>query len=162
IDRMISAIIVAAGSGTRMGDKVDKLFLEVANRPIIAHTWDRYDRHELVTEIVLVVREGQQTAFGQLASRCNFRKPHRIVVGGAERQDSVWNGLQALSSEADVVAIQDGARPCTSARVITATLEAARQNGAAVTAQRMSDTVKQSDDGLFISRHLDRSKFWAV
>src|SRR6185436_18205090 len=93
IDRMISAIIVAAGSGTRMGDKVDKLFLEVANRPIIAHTWDRYDRHELVTEIVLVVREGQQTAFGQLASRCNFRKPHRIVVGGAERQDSVWNGL---------------------------------------------------------------------
>jgi 2-C-methyl-D-erythritol 4-phosphate cytidylyltransferase len=115
-----------------------------------------------VNEVVLVVREGQQATFEELAARYNFRKPHKTVVGGAERQDSVWNGLQALSSEVDTVAIHDGARPCTSARVITATLEAARQNGAAVTAQRMGDTVKQSDDGLFISRHLERSKLWAV
>jgi 2-C-methyl-D-erythritol 4-phosphate cytidylyltransferase len=84
------------------------------------------------------------------------------VIGGKERQDSVWNGLQALSLETELVAIHDGARPCASPQLIEATLQAARDSGAAVAAQRVTDTIKHSDDGLLISQHLERSKLWAV
>jgi 2-C-methyl-D-erythritol 4-phosphate cytidylyltransferase len=159
---MTSAIIVAAGSGTRMGPNADKLFLVVAGQPIVAHTWRRFDASHLIDEVIVVIREGQTALFTALAEQHKFRKPHKIVVGGKERQDSVWNGLQAISPSTELVAIHDGARPCTSPALIEATIEAARRNGAAVAAQRMTDTVKQSDDGLFISQHLDRSRLWAV
>src|SRR3954469_21609805 len=111
---MVSAIIVAAGKGTRMGPNVDKLFLEVAGRPVIAHTWERFAAAGCVDEIVVVVRDGMQAAFEELAVQYELVKPCRLVAGGAERQDSVWNGLQALSPASEIVAIQDGARPCTS------------------------------------------------
>jgi len=110
----------------------------------------------------LVVREGRQGAFAELAATSGFQKPFRLVAGGAERQDSVWNGLENLSPETDVVAIQDAARPCTSEALIEATIEAARQEGAAVAAKAVSETIKYSDDGRVIARHLDRSRLWAV
>src|SRR5439155_226902 len=115
-----------------------------------------------IEEIVLVIREGLHRAFEELAARLELQKPFRFATGGRERQDSVWNGLQALSPAAAVVAIQDGARPCTPAGLIEATIEAARRTGAAVAAQRVRDTIKQSDDGRIIARHLDRSRLWAV
>jgi 2-C-methyl-D-erythritol 4-phosphate cytidylyltransferase len=91
-----------------------------------------------------------------------FSKPFRLVAGGAERQDSVWNGLLHLAAGTEIVAIQDAARPCTSEALIEATIAAAREVGAAVAAQAVSDTIKQSEDGRFIARHLDRSRLWAV
>ena len=159
---MISAIIVAAGSGIRMGASIDKLFLTVAGQPLMAHTWRRFEEAPLVHEIVIVAREEQRETFVELARRYQFQKPHRIVPGGKERQDSVWNGLQALSTRAMIVAIHDGARPCPSAALIEATIDGAQRHGAAVAAQRMTDTVKLSEDGLFIGQHLDRSKLWSV
>src|SRR5439155_2678523 len=104
---MTSAILVAAGQGTRMGPGVDKLFLEVVGRPVVAHTWQRFNDAKCIDEIVLVVRDGMQPAFVELASKFNLRKLHCIVAGGVERQDSVWNGLAALSPNSEVVAIQD-------------------------------------------------------
>lgn len=159
---MISALLVAAGKGTRMGPNIDKLFLELNECPVIAHTWRRFEQADPVDEIVLVVREGMQSAFTELAARFKFHKPFRVVVGGKERQDSVWNGLAALSSDSEIVAIQDAARPCTSQSLITATIEAARQTGAAVAAQPVTDTIKESSDGKRIERTLDRSRLWAV
>jgi 2-C-methyl-D-erythritol 4-phosphate cytidylyltransferase len=159
---MVSAIIVAAGKGTRMGPNIDKLFLEVAGRPVVAHTWQRFVQANDVDEIVLVVRDGMQSAFQELADQYNLKKPFRLVIGGAERQDSVWNGLQALAPAAEIVAIQDAARPCTTTALITATIAAARETGAAVAAQPVTDTIKESADGKLISRHLDRSRLWAV
>ncbi len=159
---MVSAIIVAAGQGTRMGPNIDKLFLEVVGRPVVAHTWGRFDAARAVDEIVIVVREGMQGAFGELALQYGWRKPFRLVAGGRERQDSVWNGLAALSPGTEIVAIQDGARPCTSEALITATIAAARETGAAVAGQPVTDTIKESADGKVISRTLERSRLWAV
>jgi 2-C-methyl-D-erythritol 4-phosphate cytidylyltransferase len=159
---MTSAIIVAAGKSTRMGAQTDKLFLPVAGRPLVAHAWQRFDAAACIAEIVLVVRRGREEEFARLAASCGFRKPFRLVPGGEERQDSVWNGLEHLPPGTEIVAIQDAARPCTSEALIEATIAAARQHGAAVAAQPVSDTIKQSDDGRFISRHLDRSRLWAV
>jgi 2-C-methyl-D-erythritol 4-phosphate cytidylyltransferase len=159
---MVSAIIVAAGKGVRMGPGVDKLFLEVSGRPVIAHTWARFASAECVDEIVLVVRDGMQGSFEELAWKHQLRKPFRLVAGGAERQDSVWNGLQAVSPACEVVAIQDGARPCTSEALIAATIAAARVMGAAVAAQPVTDTIKESADGKLVGRTLDRARLWAV
>ena len=159
---MNSAIIVAAGKGTRMGPNVDKLFLEVADRPVVAHTWARFNHAACIDEIVLVVRDTMQPVFAELAERFHFKKPYRLVVGGKERQDSVWNGLQALDAGAEVVAIQDGARPCTTEKLIADTIQAARETGAAVASQRVTDTIKESDGGALIARTVDRSRLWAV
>ena len=159
---MNSAVIVAAGKGTRMGPGVDKLFLEVAGRPVVAHTWQRFNDATCIDEIILVVREGMQSAFAELAQQFQLTKPYRFVVGGAERQDSVWNGLESLSPSTRIVAIQDGARPCTSGELITATIKAAQETGAAVAAQPVTDTIKETADGQTIARNVDRSKLWAV
>jgi 2-C-methyl-D-erythritol 4-phosphate cytidylyltransferase len=159
---MVSALIVAAGKSTRMGGEIDKLFIPVAGRPLVAQTWARFDAAPFIDEIVLVVRDGRQDEFYALAKKYNFAKPLRLAAGGKERQDSVWNGLQCLSPQTEIVAIQDAARPCTSLAVIQATIEAARQDGAAVAAQPVTDTIKLSEDGKFIARHLDRSVLWAV
>jgi 2-C-methyl-D-erythritol 4-phosphate cytidylyltransferase len=145
-----------------MGGQIDKLFIPIAGRPVVAHTWRRFDAAPSIDEIVLVVREGRQEEFARLAAKYHFRKPYRLVAGGQERQDSVWNGLEKLSPETEIVAIQDAARPCTSEALIEATILAARETGAAVAAQAVSDTIKASDDGKFIARHLDRSRLWAV
>lgn len=159
---MISAIIVAAGKGTRMGPNVDKVFLEVAGCPVVAHTWRRYEQTACIKEICLVVRDGMQGAFEELAARHGFRKKFRLTTGGVHRQDSVWNGLEALSAGAEIVAIQDAARPCTGEALITATVQAARETGAAVAAQPVTDTIKESHDGKLIERTLDRERLWAV
>jgi 2-C-methyl-D-erythritol 4-phosphate cytidylyltransferase len=157
-----AAIIVAAGKGVRMGPQTDKIFLSLAGRPVVAHTWQRFNDAPFIDEIILVTRDGMQDAFNELAAKFGFAKPFRLVAGGIERQDSVWNGLQALSSGAEIVAIQDAARPCASLALIEATISAAREHGAAVAAQPVSDTIKTSEDGGFVARHLDRSRLWSV
>jgi 2-C-methyl-D-erythritol 4-phosphate cytidylyltransferase len=85
-----------------------------------------------------------------------------LVVGGPERQDSVWNGLEALRPETEIVAIQDAARPCTSEALIETTIQVARETGAAVAAQPVTDTIKETADGKTIARTLDRAKLWSV
>jgi 2-C-methyl-D-erythritol 4-phosphate cytidylyltransferase len=159
---MTSAIIVAAGKGTRMGANVDKLWLEVAGRPVVAHTWKQFNDAACIDEIILVVRDGMQEHFAKLAAKFNFQKPFRLVGGGVERQDSVWNGLEAVSAKTRIVAIQDAARPCTSAELVAATIEAALETGAAVAAQPVADTIKETADGKVISRTVDRTKLWSV
>lgn len=159
---MNTAIIVAAGKGTRMGAGVDKLFLTVAGRPVVAHTWQRFEDAACIDEIILVARRERRQEFEALAAQFKFRKPFRIVMGGKERQDSVWNGLEALSPATQVVAIQDAARPCTSLELIEATVKGAEETGAAVAAQPVTDTIKESSDGRWIERTLDRSKLWSV
>ena len=158
---MTTAIIVAAGRGTRMGPNVDKIFLEVGGAPVVAHTWHQFDGAGF-DEILLVIRTGLEAAFGSIAASLPLKTPWRTVEGGRERQDSVWNGLCAAHPATEWVAIHDGARPCTSIDLIHQCLAAARRTGASVAGQPAVDTMKESADGHLISRHLDRSKLWAV
>lgn len=145
-----------------MGPNVDKLFLEIAGQAVVVHTWQKFDAAKCVDEIILVVRDGMQSSFEELAKQFQFQKKFRLVAGGKERQDSVWNGLEAVSSGTEIVAIQDAARPCTTESLIAATIAAARETGAAVAAQPVTDTIKESADGKIVDRTPDRSKLWAV
>ena len=159
---MICAVIVAAGKGTRMGPNIDKIFLPVAGRPVIAHTWQRFDRFADIAQIVVVVRDGMQNAFAEIAAQIQTTKPYLFAIGGKERQNSVWNGLEALPKNASIVAIQDGARPCTSDEIIRDTLAAAAETGAAVAAQKVTDTIKESAANNTIARNIDRTYLWSV
>jgi 2-C-methyl-D-erythritol 4-phosphate cytidylyltransferase len=159
---MVTAVIVAAGRGTRMGPGVDKLFLEGAGRPVVAHTWARFDAAPAVDEIVLVVRAGLEDTFAELAEELGVRRPWRLAPGGAERQDSVWNGLAAAAPGTEIVAVHDGARPCAADALIAATVAAARDLGAAVAARRVTDTLKESDGGTLVARTVDRGRLWSV
>ena len=156
------AVMVAAGRGTRMGPGIDKLFLEVAGRPVVAHSWRRLEKAPSLAGVVVVVRDGMQEAFHELAREARITKPYWLAVGGKERQDSVWNGLCALPADARIVAIHDAARPCVTTEVIERTIRAAEEFGAAVAAQRVTDTIKTSADGAAIGEHLDRSLLWSV
>jgi 2-C-methyl-D-erythritol 4-phosphate cytidylyltransferase len=145
-----------------MGPNRDKLFLEVADRPVIAHTWQRFENAARIDAIILVTREPLFEAFRELAVQLGFQKPYTLVPGGAERQDSVWNGLQAADTATRLVAIHDGARPCATTELIHATLDAAQEIGAAVAAQKITDTIKEATSGSVISRTVDRTHLWAV
>lgn len=145
-----------------MGGEVDKLLLPVAGRPVVGHVWALFEALSEVEEVVIVVRSGAEGCVAQLGHESGFAKPFRIVVGGAERQDSVWHGLEALSPRCQWVAIQDGARPCTAPATVRATLEAARRTGAAVAGQRMIDTVKEEDGHGRVLRTIDRGRLWSV
>jgi 2-C-methyl-D-erythritol 4-phosphate cytidylyltransferase len=159
---MTSAVIVAAGKGTRMGSGLDKIFLEVAGLPVVGHAWLKFDRQPEIDEIVMVIREDAREQFEQLAGQLNLAKPHTLIAGGAERQDSVMNGLAAVHAECELVAIHDGARPCTSAGTISETLAAARETGAAVAARKVTDTLKLADDQNHIASNVDRTHHWTV
>ena len=157
----VSIVIVAAGRGSRMGQG-DKLFMEVAGLPLVGHTWRRFDRFAGTAEIVIVTRGESRSLFENLAKRIAAAKPWRIVEGGAERQDSVWNGVNATDEASAVVAIQDGARPCTPLGSLGQAIDDAREMGAAVLAKRVSDTLKRGDGQAQILGTVDRDNLWAV
>jgi 2-C-methyl-D-erythritol 4-phosphate cytidylyltransferase len=140
----------------------DKLFLTVANKPVIAHTWARFEEARSIDEIIVVVRAGNEKKFTALAKKYRFRKKFRIVAGGAERQDSVWSGLSVVPPKAEIVAIHDAARPCVNKDLIAATVKYAEETGAAVAAHPVTDTIKESADGRLIQKTLDRSQLWAM
>lgn len=145
-----------------MGPNIDKLFLELDGAPVALHTWRRLEECADIDEVLIVCRAGMEEAFRELATNTGMAKPFRFAQGGPERQDSVWNGLAALYDATEIVAIQDAARPCTPPALISATIAAARETGAAVAAHPITDTVKESMDARTVNRTLDRSKLWAV
>ena len=157
----VSIVIVAAGRGSRMGQG-DKLFMEVAGLPLVGHSWRRFDRFAGTAEIVIVTRGESRSLFENLAKRIAAAKPWCIVEGGAERQDSVWNGVNATDEAPAFVAIQDGARPCTPLGSLGQAIDAAREMGAAVLAKRVSDTLKRGDVQAQILGTVDRENLWAV
>ena len=91
----------------------DKMFLDIAGLPLLGHTWRRFDLLSEADEIILVTRDDARPVLEDLAKRINAQKPWQLVAGGVERQDSVWNGVNATTAKSEIIAIQDGARPCT-------------------------------------------------
>ncbi len=157
----VSIVIVAAGLGTRMGQG-DKLFFEVAGLPLVGHTWRRFDRFVDASEVVAVARKESHSLFNQLAKNIELTKPWCLVDGGSERQDSVWNGVNKSDPSADIVAIQDGARPCSPLDVVSQAIVAADEMGAAVLAKRVTDSLKRGDEQSQILGTVIRENLWSV
>ncbi|MEQ1859157.1 MAG: 2-C-methyl-D-erythritol 4-phosphate cytidylyltransferase [Chthoniobacteraceae bacterium] len=158
---MISAIIVAAGSSRRMG--FDKMFTELAGKPVVWHSIKAFEDTSEVNEIVIVAREECVAEFQQLVKKSHFRKVKTVVPGGGERHISVWRGLQAVESAgSEYVAIHDGARPLTTPTLIRECLAAAREHGAACCASQIPDTIKRASVDQMVEESVERTGLWAM
>jgi 2-C-methyl-D-erythritol 4-phosphate cytidylyltransferase len=150
----ISAILVAAGSSSRMG--FDKLAAPLNGKPVLARTLDAFLACEAVTEILIVCPPARFA----LLDESTFTKPVRRIDGGAARHLSVANGLAAVSPDAELIAIHDAARPLVSQADILATIAAAKENGAASLARRVTETLKRSDGNDFTTSSVPRENLW--
>jgi len=157
----ISAIIPAAGQGARMGSSTPKQFLLLQGKPILHHTLQAFTASGHVDAVILVVPEKEfEAAESQWLQGHDIVK--KIVVGGKERQDSVYNGFCALDRDTDVVLVHDGVRPFVTPDMIRRSIEAADRYGAAIAAVPVNDTIKLSDAEGFVEKTVDRSGLWRV
>ncbi|MGI9055551.1 MAG: 2-C-methyl-D-erythritol 4-phosphate cytidylyltransferase [Pyrinomonadaceae bacterium] len=147
---MNSAIIVAAGSGKRFGSEKPKQFLDIAGKPLIFHTLEQFENCSDIDEIVLVLSENEIENFQHLAENRNLKKLKKIVAGGKTRAESVFNGLQSVDKNCQVVAVHDGARPLVSSEEISATIEKAKETGAACLTAKVTDTIKKIESDKII------------
>lgn len=151
------AIITAAGYGKRMGQP--KQFIEIGGRPILEWTLSVFDGTEIIDEIVLVVNQEEV----ERAKKFKFAKLKRVVAGGKERQDSVYNGLKALPEDTEIVAIHDGARPFVTEEIIGKAIAAAKEFGAVVVGVPLKDTVKLVEgQGSRVKGTMNRDELWAA
>jgi 2-C-methyl-D-erythritol 4-phosphate cytidylyltransferase len=156
----VGAIIPAAGRGKRIGASVPKQFLEIQGRPLLHHTLMVFASCKLIDYVVLVMPRADVDEMGEDWLN-KYEIVRKVVVGGEQRQDSVYNGFSSLEEGTDIVVVHDGVRPFTTPQMIIATVEAAQQHGAAITAIPVSDTVKQAVDG-FVKQTVPRDGLWRV
>jgi 2-C-methyl-D-erythritol 4-phosphate cytidylyltransferase len=156
------AIIVAGGVGKRIKGDLPKQFLKLGDRPILAHTIEKFERCELIDEIILVVPEEYLGYCSHaIVDPHSFRKIHKIVGGGKERQDSVQLGLKACPRPTSIVAIHDGVRPLILPERISESIKLCRQMKAVILAVPVKDTIKRVENGSVVTT-LDREKLWLV
>lgn len=159
---MIYGIIVAAGKSERIGPDVDKAFLTLGTKPVLAYSLLVFQECPLIDGVVLVVRKDRLEAARSLVQIYGCSKVQAIVAGGPQRQDSVLTGLEQVPDEASIVAVHDGARPCITPALIADVIKSVKDHGSGVAAVKITDTIKEVERGLKVSRTIDRAKLWAV
>lgn len=157
---MTAAIIVAAGSGTRMG--FDKLLARLRGEPVIVHTLRAYEICPDIDVVQVVSGEDRGRVICELAEAAGLTKFRGIIPGGPERHLSVWNGLQALPDGIDTVAVHDGARPLIDPLQITRCVKRAIECGAAASARRMTETLKRADADGCVTGSIERDGVWIM
>ncbi len=147
-----AVVIPAAGSATRMGASLNKQFLTVGSRPMLAHTIQVFCDTPEITDIVVVLNPDERTLFEETIQKPYGFKNLILADGGSDRQSSVYNGLKKLDPQTDYVLVQDGARPFTTREIILRCLEQVERTGAAVTAVPAKNTIKQvSKEGVVLN-----------
>ena len=155
------AVIVAAGRGRRLGQP--KQFIELAGVPMVGWSLRTFDRMAEILEIVVVTEDEWLDRMALLMRELAPRREVRVVAGGASRQASVYNGLEALSDRCDVVLVHDGARPLVQSDDVRAGMREVREGRGAVLAVPVVDTIKVVDrESKLVQRTLDRTELWAA
>jgi 2-C-methyl-D-erythritol 4-phosphate cytidylyltransferase len=162
-DLFISAVIVAAGRGTRMNMDINKQYIEVCGVPVLARTLKTFEDCDCIDEIIIVVN-AQDIVFckQEIVDDFGFTKVKSLVAGGNERQQSVYNGLKEVDPRCDVVLIHDGARPFIREESIIGSIDAALECGASGVGVPVKDTVKVGDEEGYIRETLDRKAIWTI
>lgn len=159
------AIIVAAGKGKRMKAAKNKVFLEVAGKPIIYWTILNFEKNPKIDKVVLVTAENDILKLRKIVDKYRFKKILNIIAGGAERQDSSFAGLKYLKENGaennDIILIHNGANPLIDQKTISKMILAVKNYGAAVCGFLARDTIKEISGG-FVKKTLDREKLWQI
>ncbi|MCL1888550.1 MAG: 2-C-methyl-D-erythritol 4-phosphate cytidylyltransferase [Kiritimatiellaeota bacterium] len=159
---MTTAIIVAAGKSERMGENLDKAFVALGSKPVVAWSLLAFQQCPEVNRVILVVRKEKLVAAKGIVSMFGLSKVTQIIPGGARRQDSVARGLEVVEPETTVVVTHDGARPCVTPELVAATVRSARVHGSGIPATRVVDSLKTVDRNGNFNGVVDRANLWAV
>ena len=160
--RFTSAVILAGGSSTRMGEGVSKQWLTLDGIPVIAHTLKTFEDCDLIDEMILVAKADELSRYEALREKYALSKLTAIVAGGDDRQTSAKNGFYAISDKATFVAIHDGARCLVTPEEIARVCHAAFSSDAATAATPVTDTVKLATTGGYVEQTVDRDRVWLV
>lgn len=160
---MVTAIILASGKGTRMGKGLDKCFLALGPKPVVAWSLLAFEKCSDVDRIILVVRKDQVASARGLQMMFGISKLQKIVIGGKRRQDSVAAALNEMEGE-DMrhIVVHDAARPCVTPELIKETLKYSIRYGSGIAASPVVDTIKVAGKGMMVESTPDRSTLWAV
>jgi 2-C-methyl-D-erythritol 4-phosphate cytidylyltransferase len=162
----VAAIIPAAGLGRRMQHHIPKTYLLLAGKPILAHTLEIFEAIREIGQVVVVVHpEDLEFCQEEVIAPANFKKVLRLVPGGKERQDSVYNALKVLRKEEDdldYILVHDGVRPFVAPELVRRVLSAARRCGAAILGIPCQDTLKRVNAQGEVQATLDRQDLWQV
>ena len=141
------AVILAGGTGSRMGGELPKQFLEVAGVPVIAYSIDAFEKHAGIDELAVVIHPSYMETWDNIAKKHAWKKINKVLKGGDRRSDSTLSALQAYSGldEANIL-FHDAVRPMVSKRIIDDTLRALEQHAAVTVTAPVTDTVLQTDD----------------
>lgn len=156
---MNSVIIVAGGSGSRMNMNINKQFIKINEKEVIAHTIDKFYKNEYIDEIILVVKEDEIDYFKENIIKKYGYKDIKIALGGKERQDSVYNGLKIVDKNCDMILVHDGARPFVSKEIIKKAVTETKK--ASVVGVRVKDTIKVVSNNEIINTP-NRNTLWAI
>jgi len=157
------AVIVSAGKGHRFMEGKKKQFHLLTGKPILAHTLDKFETCPLIHSIVLVVaEEDMDYSMNEIIEKYHYRKISQIVPGGRRRQDSVKNGIDALSKDVEVVVIHDGVRPFVTKAMIEESIHSAIRFGAVVVAMPVKETIKIAHLDGTVLKTLDRESLWQI
>ena len=157
----VAAVVPAGGCGTRMGNETPKQFLHLGDVPLLIHALRVFESSRTISEIVVVVPQDVVTyCQEELLPRFALSKISTVTGGGARRQDSVWNGLEAADERTKIVVVHDAVRPFVTDSMVETVVDSAKIHGAAIVAIPVNDTVKQvAPDGM-IETTLDRQQLW--
>lgn len=158
---MNTAIIVAAGKGTRMGTGINKQYLALKNKPILAHTIEMFQKSSSIHEIILIIdKDDELNCRTSIVEKYAFDKVSMYVAGGKERQNSVFNGLMKVKDECDIVVVHDGARPLVTSAIIEKCVEGAKTYHAVSAGVPIKDTIKILDADGFVQTTPNRKDVW--
>jgi 2-C-methyl-D-erythritol 4-phosphate cytidylyltransferase len=158
-----AAVIVSAGKGHRLAGEKKKQFLLLAGKPVLCHTLDKFETCPLIDSIQLVVgQEDMDYTLRAIVEAYGYRKVSQIVPGGKLRQESVKNGVDALSRDVDIVVVHDGVRPFVTQGMIEESIQAARRFKAAVVAVPVKETIKVVGPDRTVLKTLDRESLWKI
>lgn len=158
----VTAMIVAAGQGKRMGTETAKQFLQLKGKEILAHTVACFEASSAIDEIILVVGKDTMEDVQKLQRKYDWKKIVALIQGGAERGDSVVAGLGAVSAETEILLIHDGVRPFVNDRMISDCIQTARTMGACAVGVLAKDTIKVCNEQGFVLDTPKRSSLWQV
>ena len=162
IEMKNTAIVLAAGQGKRMHTKIQKQFLEIKGYPVLYYSLRCFQDSPLIEDIILVTgEESVPYCQKEIVDKYGFTKVTKVIPGGKERYDSVYQGLLACENS-DYVLIHDGARPFITEEILERGLTGAEETGACAVGMPSKDTVKIADESGYIAETPDRNKVWMI
>ena len=160
---MNTAIVLAAGKGTRMNAGMNKQFMLINDRPLLAQTLAAFQSCNAIDSIILVAgRDELKACKEQIIDRYGFDKVDKLVPGGSERQQSVYNGIMELEDDCSIVVIHDGARPILPEGIIERCIEGAKIYGAVSAGMPAKETIKILNEEGFVQYTPERGKVWVT